>query len=206
VHHHSKRVVVDGDRRNRRARSPQNVVHRPTFGKSLVGQVGIVGDDVPFDFLHAVRHHLIGQIRQRFFRRPFALHGLLEGKLPVREIRIAAPHQHQIAAQTPARINRAVRLDRRADSVFRPQRPEGQRGREEFRIGGREKIAVRIFFIERLAGVRIRDQQPPIPLLRATRVERRLHARRESRYIRTRGGSARAPNGSAAKRARQQRE
>ena len=129
---------------------------------------------------HAARHDLIGQIGQNFFRRTVAFDGLIEGKLAIREIGIAAPDQDQIAGQAAFGRKLAARFDGCAHAEFGAERGERERRGEQLGVRGRREIAIGVFFVEHRSGVGVGDQQTPGTAVGAVRSELRFGARGES--------------------------
>ena len=122
-----KRIVIDGDRGNRSAVRPQDIVDQPAARKFFVLEHAVIGDHVSGDFLYAARRDSVGEFSENFFGRSFALLFLVIRKFPVGEIRVAAADQNEIAVQHTVRIERAVRRDGGAHAIVRAERGEGER-------------------------------------------------------------------------------
>ena len=90
-------IVIDGDCRNRGAVGPQHIIDRPAAWKSLQLEKAVVCNYAAFNFFHTAGHHGIGQCCERFFGRPVAFDFFLVRKLPIREVRVTAAGQHQVA-------------------------------------------------------------------------------------------------------------
>jgi len=53
---HENYVVIDGERGNRRAVSPDKIILAPAFAVTLESEIGVVGDQVAIYILHSLLH------------------------------------------------------------------------------------------------------------------------------------------------------
>ena len=127
---HENYVVVDGERGNRSAVRPHQIVLTPTFAVTLEGEVGIVGDDVAVHVLHAFLRQRVGQLLEHANGMIVALGMQSVGQLAAGKIGIAAPHQHQVSGETAVGVESAVGFDRGVKSVVRTDQGHRRRGGE----------------------------------------------------------------------------
>ena len=58
---HEDYIVIHGERGNRRAIGPDEIVLAPAFAVTLESKIGIVGDNVAVDKFHALLHERVGE-------------------------------------------------------------------------------------------------------------------------------------------------
>src|SRR5271167_3105843 len=111
------------------------VVLTPPFSVALEGEVGVVGDDVAVDILHAL---LDQRVRELFEH----LNGMIvaRGMQVVRQfaagkIRVAASDQDQIAGEASVFVENPAGLDSCARCVVWPNQCQSGRSRKQLGVG-----------------------------------------------------------------------
>src|SRR6267143_376046 len=90
-------------------------------------------------------------------------------------------HKREISTQHSLARNRAARLQRRVEAVFRPQFCQGQRGGEQLHVRSRHEILVCVLLVQGLAAFGIHNEEPPLPLVCGYCSQQRFRPRGESR-------------------------
>src|SRR4029077_14399588 len=96
---HGDVVIVDGQRRYRRAIAPYRIVDAPPGWISLRNEITVVRDHVARNFFYSRFHYLVRQIRQRLLRWTIALRVLYKWNHAAGEICVAPPNEHKVALQ-----------------------------------------------------------------------------------------------------------
>ena len=149
---HENHIVIDGERGNRSAVRPHQIVLRPTFAVAFEGEIRIVSNDIAVHILHAFLGQRVGQLFEYANGMVIALGMQRVGQLAAGKIRIAASHQHQVSRETSVGVEGAVGFDRGVKSVVRPDQGHGRRGGEELGVGSGREQFVRIAGVKHLAG------------------------------------------------------
>src|SRR5882762_5385027 len=90
-------------------------------------------------------------------------------------------HKREVSTQHSLARNRASRLQRRVEAVFRPQFRQGQSRREQLHVRSRHEILVRVLLVQSLAALGVRNEQSPLTFARGCRSQQRFRPRGESR-------------------------
>ena len=153
-------VIREGEGGDGRAIVGLRVVHRPAGGVGLPDVPGIVADDVAVDAFDAARHQLGGQVLDGdegiAGERTHAIRNGARG-----QIGVAAADQAQRSANASGLIGRRGGEHAGLERKVGAEAGEGERGAEEFGVGGGDEIMVGIEFVESLARGEIHDLYAP---------------------------------------------
>src|SRR5512140_267242 len=117
-------VVVDGESGDRSTPLKDEIVLRPSFAVTLVGEVAVVGDDVSLDLLDAACDDLIREFVKYMERCKLALRAQRVRERSSRKIGIAAANEADVAYQPAILVDDAGGLDGGVELVVRADEGE----------------------------------------------------------------------------------
>ncbi len=159
---HKHHVVIEAQRRDRRAIDPLQVVHRPAFGIRFIGVKSVVANQVTVHDLQPAPRHLVCHLFQhlRVRRNAFALELVRQDAAGY--VGVSSPHDHQITIQPAIAVGLAVGFDRSAEAIIRPGNGQGRGSRKQFSVRRWQKELARILRIDRLARFQIDHIDAPV--------------------------------------------
>src|ERR1700756_3526318 len=145
-------VVIDGERGNRCAIGPDEVILAPTLSIALKGEVRIVGDDVTIYVFHPFLYQRVGEVFQNLDRVLVSLRAQVVGQFSSGEVGITSTDQEEISCEAAVAVQSASGFNRGVELVIGTDQCECGGGSEELSIRRRGKQLVGVLGVKRASG------------------------------------------------------